>query len=53
MANILGGITGFFDKYVLGFALGTFAVLDPEALAEASVAAVDAVEPILEEILSR
>lgn len=35
------------------FALGTFAVLDPEALAEAAVAAVDVVEPVLQDILSR
>jgi hypothetical protein len=25
VANLLGGITGFFDKYILGFALGTAA----------------------------
>ncbi len=35
------------------FALATFAVLDPEALAEAAVAAVDTVEPLLAEILSK
>ncbi len=33
------------------FALATFAVLDPEALAEAAVAAVDVIEPILQEML--
>lgn len=39
-------------ELIAGLALGTFAVLDPEALAESAVAAVDAVEPILARILA-
>lgn len=45
-------LTGLLEA-IATFALATFSVLDPEALAEAAVAAVDTVEPLLAEILSK
>lgn len=45
-------LTGLLEA-VATFALATFSVLDPEALAEAAVAAVDTVEPLLAEILRK
>lgn len=45
-------VLGLLDL-IAGFGLATLAVEDPEALARATVAAVDTVEPILAEILRR
>ena len=49
MGNWLGALLDL----VATFALSLLAVLDPESLARATVAAVDEIEPLLQEILSK
>jgi len=49
----MGRWLGSLLDLIATFALAGFAVLDPEALAKRAVDAVDAIEPLLDEILSR